>query len=88
MKPRERNSKVIYAPNSIYHGMPIHAGSPQDDAILLKIEVERFRDFFEFLFEHSNHCDHITQRDAWREFEIYEAKNSFHAEQIRKKRIK
>ena len=31
-------------------------------------------DFIEWLFEHSEHCDHISYNEAWQEFEEWEAK--------------
>lgn len=36
--------------------------------------IERFRDFLAYLFEHSEHCDHISQSDAWEEFIEWEEK--------------
>lgn len=37
-----------------------------------KAALERMGDFIEFLFEHSEHCDHITYSDAYAEFEKWE----------------
>lgn len=34
-------------------------------------------DFLEFLFDKSGHLDHITYREAWKEFEDFNAKNNF-----------
>lgn len=78
----------IYAPNSIYHGRPVWTNSASDRLKVLTIEHERLVDFVEFLFDHSEHCDHISHRDAWKEFEIYEQKNSLLADRIRKERAK
>ena len=66
---------LIYAPNSMYHGMKINGQLPISDIALARIEISRLTDFIEFLFEHSVHCDHITQSNAWREFEEFEFKN-------------
>ena len=88
---KENEHSLIYSPNSIYHGMEIHSSNgrlPLSDIVLLKIETERLRDFIEFLFEHSEHCDHISQKDAWNEFEIYEIKNSRYRKMIKEKRKK
>ncbi len=63
---------LVYAPNSVYHGSSVKSLS---DKAALTVEVNRLSDFIEFLFEHSDHCDHITQSEAWKEFEIYEVKN-------------
>lgn len=64
----------IQSPNSIYNGMPIYTSSKKDSLILKTIECERLRDFLEFLFDHSEHCDHITYSEAWNEFEEWELK--------------
>jgi hypothetical protein len=71
----------IYAPNSIYHGQVITGAGNGRDAMhshtketLLVIELETKRDFIEFLFEHSEHCNHITQQAAWLEFRKWESK--------------
>jgi len=37
-------------------------------------QLERYRDFIEYLFEHSVHCDQIPLSEAWEEFEQYENK--------------
>lgn len=65
-KPLEL-TQLVYAPNSIYHGMPIVR---LDKQTLDKIEIERKNDFLDWLFD--THCDHITQPDAWKEFEEFE----------------
>lgn len=68
---------IIYAPHSIYHGMEIHSTNgrlPFSNETLLRIELSRLTDFVEFLFEHSEHCDHITHREAYKEFLRYENK--------------
>ncbi len=59
----------VYAPGSVYHALPIKS-LPQ--GILDRIEIGRLTDFLEYLFEHSQHCDHISQPDAWKEFEEWE----------------
>lgn len=38
----------------------------------LKIQVAALTDFIEYLFDHSEHCDHITYNDAWKEFEEWQ----------------
>lgn len=63
---------VVYAPNSIHHGYKLHSNSEADRAVNLNIAYNRLVDFLEFLFDHSEHCNHITQRDAWNEFERWE----------------
>jgi hypothetical protein len=35
--------------------------------------IESYRDFMEWLFDISEHCNHITQTEAWIEFENYQA---------------
>lgn len=40
----------------------------------LFLQNERKGDFLEWLFEHSEHCDHISQSEAWEEFEAWEEK--------------
>ena len=66
---------LCYAPNSIYHGTKIGGRLSISKEALLTIEVGRLTDFIEYLFEHSEHCDHISQKDAWLEFCEYEIKN-------------
>lgn len=61
---------LIYAPNSVYH-----FDRSGKEVVHLKIAYERLNDFIEFLFDHSEHCDHISRSDAWKEFEEYEYKN-------------
>lgn len=75
----------LYYPNSIHHGAPM---SRMKRETILSLENGRLIDFIEFLFEHSEHCDHISQSEAWKEFEIYERKTSFLADKIREKRRK
>ena len=66
----------IYSPNSVMHGWPRYGiAAPRKEA-QAKNNYERLTDFVEFLFEHSEHCDHISQREAWHEFELYELKES------------
>jgi hypothetical protein len=60
---------VSYNPNSVYHGYITLSKERR-----LMAEIGRLTDFIEFLFEHSEHCDHISQSDAWSEFEQYEFK--------------
>lgn len=62
---------LVYAPNSIHHG--------RIQSMMPKLASERIArstldDFIEFLFEHSEHCDHITQTAAWDEFREFEYK--------------
>lgn len=65
---------LAYSPNSIYHGAVTVRMS---EKARLKASRERLSDFIEFLFEHSEHCDHISQSDAWKEFEQYEFKTNY-----------
>ena len=74
----------IYAPNSIYHGSKIYSHEIGDQLINCNIEKHRLIDFLEFLFDHSEHCDHITQPDAWAEFVEYEAKDSWVETRLKK----
>jgi hypothetical protein len=87
---RKWNTGYHYHPNSIIHGMakPVTGGPGIKTETLLRLEIERMRDFIEFLFDHSEHCDHISHADAWKEFEIYEAKTSHQANRIREYRKK
>lgn len=62
-------SGLLYAPNSIYHGSSIEGMSKETKLIT---EIAALNDFIDFLFEHSEHCDHISQRKAWDEFRQYE----------------
>lgn len=84
------DSRYHYQPNSLLHGLAkTHAGGPRiKPETLLRVELERMRDFIEFLFDHSEHCDHISFSDAWKEFEIYESKTSIIADKIREHRAK
>lgn len=70
-KFEHQENHLIYAPNSIWHGTKAYTSHHKKET-LLRIEVGRLNDFIDFLFEHSEHCDHISQRDAWIEFEEYE----------------
>ena len=36
------------------------------------LAAARDDDFMEWLFEVSEHCNHITRREAWEEFEAWE----------------
>jgi hypothetical protein len=65
---------LLYCPSSIYHGVKINGPMPLSDTTLLKIEVSRLADFIDYLFETSKHCDHISNKDAWIEFEQWEFK--------------
>jgi len=65
----EKERPTVYAPNSIYHGCLISSLSRQT---LDNIEIQRKTDFLEWLF--NTHCDHITQVEAWKEFEEFELK--------------
>jgi hypothetical protein len=66
-----RKEGVLWSPNSVYHGAPIAGMLPLSQFTLLRNQVEEQNDFIEFLFEHSEHCDHISQRDAWKEYYVY-----------------
>lgn len=35
----------------------------------LRLSIERTRDFISWLFDESEHCDHIPYLEAWKEFE-------------------
>lgn len=62
-----RTNHLIYAPGSVWHGWPNDGN--HKDVTKLKIELARLNDFVEFLFEQSEHCDHITQSEAWNQYE-------------------
>lgn len=68
-----KENKLLYSPNAIAHGTKINF---LPEMVLVKNEAARLNDFIEFLFEHSEHCDHISQSDAWGEFQKYEWQNS------------
>lgn len=38
----------------------------------LRLGMSRRGDFIEWLFDHSEHCDHIPYSEAWKEFELWE----------------
>lgn len=58
----------VYSPNSLRHlDRP-----PIEQLQRVTLELARLQDFLEFLFDHSEHCDHITYSEAWHEFEEYE----------------
>ncbi len=84
------DTRHIYNPNSVTHRMRKAAfGGPSiKSETILRLELERLRDFVAFLFDHSEHCDHISHSDAWQEFEIYESKTSMEADKIRAHRKK
>lgn len=65
---------LIYAPNSIWHGWPNNGH--HDPKTILTIEKERLADFLNFLFNESEHCDHISYSNAWQEFEEFEHEQS------------
>jgi len=65
-----KEQNLIFDPNSINHGWP-NCGHFSNET-LFKIEIAKLTDFIEFLFEHSEHCDHITQTEAWNEFDLYQ----------------
>lgn len=86
----KKKAGFIYSPNSIHHGLKLYSGnrpSLSREAILT-MQVARLDDFLEFLFDHSEHCDHISYGDAWKEFEIFEAKDSHSAQRVREHRKK
>ena len=74
VKTEFRRDGAFYCPNSIYHGASKRMGAASYEDVQNKAEVARLTDFIEYLFEHSEHCDHITQSDAWSEFEQWEFK--------------
>lgn len=86
-KKKINNGNIIDCPNSIYHGMELNSTTGRLP-LILRMEVEQLRDFIEFLFDHSEHCDHISHADAWKEFKIYEAKTSMMADRVREHRRK
>jgi hypothetical protein len=75
---------LVYAPNSIFHGFKIfrRGGPSLSKEQLLQIEVHRLHDFIGFLFEHSEHCNHISESDAWKEFDEFEYENKLRSEAI------
>lgn len=58
---------LVYAPGSIWHGSRIGL---HKESTLLQIQLNRLTDFIAFLFEH--HCDHLTEGEAWQEFQEHE----------------
>ena len=68
--PNPERTKFVHAPNSIYDGAPI---TSLTKAMHDRIIIERNADFLEWLF--NTHCDHITQNEAWKEFEEFEINN-------------
>lgn len=64
---------TVYEPRGIWHGSFL---SYHSKLTLKQIELGRLDDFLEYLFEHSEHCDHITQSDAYKEFEQWEMKQA------------
>ena len=69
-KSKNPDITKVYSPNSIYHGVPISHLSKQT---LDNIEINRKIDFLEWLFD--THCNHISQVEAWKEFEEFEIEN-------------
>ena len=67
---------LCYAPKSIYHGTKITGILSIGKESIQAIEISRLTDFIEYLFDHSEHCDHISQPDAWMEFCKWEAKEN------------
>lgn len=54
--------------------MRVERYTPTDQGLKRELQNERLmteglRDFIEFLFDHSEHCDHITYQEAWDEFQ-------------------
>ena len=74
MKTEFSELGLIYAPGSIYHGQKLHDPNrmPFDPAMILKIELARLQAFIEYLFGHSEHCDHILFSEAYEEFQKWE----------------
>lgn len=66
-----KDNNLLYNPNSIWHGTSYKHGR-FDRETLLKNQVEDMNDFLQFLFEESEHCDHISRREAYEQFEISE----------------
>lgn len=73
-KQEFRNLGLFYCPGSIYHGSSKRMGAASYAEIQDKAELGRLNDFIEYLFEHSEHCNHISQSEAWDEFEQWEFK--------------
>lgn len=67
----EKNEMKMKRPISIYEETTLQCNSAKDEAINLRRELELNRDFIEWLFDHSEHCDHISFSDAWDQFETY-----------------
>jgi len=63
---------VVYAPRSIWHGASLRYMSKPT---LLNIELERMRDFVDFLFSSKEYIDWCGQDEAWEDFEKYEIEN-------------
>jgi len=64
-----KENNLVYAHNSIWHGTK--NGSHHSKETLLLIANNKLTDFIDYLFEHSEHCDHISQSEAWDEFNRY-----------------
>jgi len=64
------DNNLMYNPNSIWHGTLFIHGRFKVET-LLKHQVENMNDFLEYLFEQSEHLDHITYNEAYEEFEVY-----------------
>lgn len=62
---------LLYCPNSIYHGSLLKGMSKERK---VNSQVERMENFLDYLFNHSEHCDHIMQSEAWKEFEEWEVR--------------
>lgn len=63
---------LAFCPSSIYHGCVV---ARMSEEMKLKIQLSELADFVEFLFDKSEHCDHIRQSDAWKEFDAWRYKN-------------
>lgn len=88
MRKECEESGLLYAPNSVYHLCPIIGNRLNlSKEAVLTAEVAALTDFIDFLFEHSEHCDHITQREAWNEFREFEYKEIMKKESEKEKQL-
>ena len=66
-----KDNNLYYCPNSIWHGsLYIHGRFKKET--LLTAKIEDTNDFLHFLFEESEHCDHITHAKAYEQYEVNE----------------
>ncbi len=65
---------MYYCPNSVWHGTLYSHGRFKPET-LLKHQIHDLTDFLEYLFDQSEHLNHILYREAYEEFEVYQRIN-------------